>query len=60
MKGINNTSQISLTPYKSPVFLTEIHDRSEADTVHPEIFAYRIKRHICDAKNSRRGHDLPL
>ena len=39
MKGINNTSQISLTPYKSPVFLTEIHDRTEADTVNLEIFA---------------------
>ena len=24
------------------------------------IFANSVKRHICDAKNSRLGHDLPI
>ena len=24
------------------------------------IFANSVKRHICDVKNSRQGHDLPI
>ena len=24
------------------------------------IFAYGVKRHICDVKNSRQRHDLPI
>ena len=29
-------------------------------TINSEIFAKSIKRHICDVKNSRLEHDLPV
>ena len=36
------------------------HLKLHFDTVNPENFANSVKRHICDAKNSRLGHDLHI
>ena len=35
-------------------------EKAYSYTVNPEVFENSVKRHICDAKYSRLGHDLRI